>query len=244
MKRRAVLFISKRNAILDLVLDIKAPLIIFIFVLLQLYSYKAPFKKVATNELIKNITLGLLNFAIIWNLQKVIGLYLNITPPSAVNVSPLKTIATVLSFDFLSYIWHRANHSFVFLWRWHKFHHTPEVIETSTAFRFHPVEIVLAWPLKATLAAILGASATDLIIFEVLFQSSNLFQHSNFKLPKKIDTALSKFLITPSQHRLHHSVLQNDQHKNLSTIFNVWDKIFRTQKLNHQELITKMGIAP
>ncbi len=236
------MFLPSEDVTFDLVLDIKAPFIVAVFVLFQLYSYKAPFKKVFTNELIKNIAIGLFNFAIIYNLQKIIGIYLNITPLGTNTFAPLKTIAIVLSLDLLSYAWHRANHSFSFLWRWHKFHHAPEVIETSTALRFHPIEILLSWPLKATLAAVLGASATDLILFEVLFQTSNLFQHSNFKIPKKLDTALSKFIVTPSQHRLHHSIVANDQHKNLSTIFNVWDRIFRSQKLNNDELITNMGI--
>lgn len=238
------LFFPGRDDTLDLVLDIKIPFIIFIFLTLQFYSYKVPFQKIQSSALLKNTILGLFNFAVIWNLQKVIGLYLNITPPTAVYFSPIKTILIILSFDLLSYAWHRANHTFEFLWKWHKFHHTPEVIETSTALRFHTIEILLSWPLKATLATLLGASAMDLMIFEILFQANNLFQHSNFQIPKKLDQTLSKIFITPSQHRLHHSVVAEDQHKNLSTIFNFWDKLFKTQKLNLDEQITKMGLNP
>jgi sterol desaturase/sphingolipid hydroxylase (fatty acid hydroxylase superfamily) len=164
---------------------------------------------------------------------------------SAVNNSaslPLRVLIFIFLFDALSYIWHRASHKFSWLWLWHKLHHQEPVIETTSAFRFHPIEITLSFFPRLALTTLLSATTIELIIFEIVFQISNMLQHSNFTLPKKLDQILAKFIITPSQHRLHHSQNEAQQNKNFSTIFNIWDKLFRTHEQNFKEQIKTMGL--
>lgn len=142
-----------------------------------------------------------------------------------------KVILILLAFDGLSYFWHRANHTFSFLWRWHSLHHTEPVIDTTTALRFHPIEVLLSWPLRLGLATLLSATTTEFLVFEMIFQISNLTQHSNFFLSQKNNRWVSLLFITPNVHHLHHSIAQKDQYRYYGTIFSFWDRLFKSQTI-------------
>ncbi|MBY0385055.1 sterol desaturase family protein [bacterium] len=140
-----------------------------------------------------------------------------------------KVLLILIAFDGLSYFWHRANHTFPFLWRWHSLHHTEPVIDTTTAFRFHPIEVLLSWPLRLALATLLSVTSTEYLIFAIIFQISNLTQHSVFFLPQKINDWFSYLLITPNIHHLHHSIHPREQCRYYGTIFSFWDRLFKSQ---------------
>ena len=51
--------------------------------------------------------------------------------------------------DFWIYWWHRANHELSFLWRFHQVHHFDELLDSTTALRFHFGEVVLSALVRA-----------------------------------------------------------------------------------------------
>lgn len=171
---------------------------------------------------LQNLTLGGLNFLI----ALILG-------PLTQNQgwSPWKVVLILLAFDGLSYFWHRANHTFSFLWSWHSLHHTEPAIDTTTALRFHPIEVLLSWPLRLALATLLSATSTEYLVFAVIFQISNLIQHSNFFLSQRTNKWISSIFITPNIHHLHHSIKQNEQYRYYGTIFSFWDRIFKSQAI-------------
>ncbi|MEL7029864.1 MAG: sterol desaturase family protein, partial [Pseudomonadota bacterium] len=70
------------------------------------------------------------------------------------------TLGAVTAIDFAIFLSHYLQHKVPFLWRFHKVHHSAEVMTPLTAYRMHPVD---EWP-SMTLAALLsgavaGASA-------------------------------------------------------------------------------------
>jgi len=57
-------------------------------------------------------------------------------------------------------------------------HHSDREIDTSTAVRFHPLEIYISMLYKISVILILGPSAVLVIIFEIVLSSSAIFNHA------------------------------------------------------------------
>lgn len=154
----------------------------------------------------------------------------------------LEFILSFLVFDLLIYWQHRIFHEIPILWRLHKVHHTDLYMETTTAVRFHPLEIVLSLGIKLLAIFLIGPPALAVIIFEILLNANAMFHHSNFILPKPIDKILNKIIITQSQHYVHHSVVINETNSNYGFFLSIWDYLFKTRKLRDLELV-KFGLT-
>ncbi len=132
----------------------------------------------------------------------------------------------LILFDCLIYWQHRLSHILPFLWRLHRVHHSDLEMDTTTAFRFHPVEIVLSYFLKLIFVYISGISIVTVILFEILLNFSALFHHGNYALPRPIDALLRWFVITPDMHRIHHSIKVKETNSNYGFFLSLWDRIF------------------
>lgn len=141
---------------------------------------------------------------------------------------PLKWIATFLLYDFAIYLWHFINHHNDFLWRFHKVHHSDKVFNVTTGFRFHFIDLLLEIPYKCAFVILFGVNAYILLAIETIQLLFILFHHSNLKIPK--EDRLSKFIITPSLHRTHHSALRSEHDSNYGIVLSFWDRLFGTRK--------------
>ena len=94
--------------------------------------------------------------------------------------------------------------------------------------RFHPVEIILSTVVKATSVMVLGVAPLAVVIFEIVLNSTALFNHSNVRMPLGLDRGLRWFIVTPDMHRIHHSADPRETNSNYG--FNVpwWDRLFGT----------------
>jgi sterol desaturase/sphingolipid hydroxylase (fatty acid hydroxylase superfamily) len=101
-------------------------------------------------------------------------------------------------------------------------------MDVSTAIRFHPVELILSLLYKSALVIVLGAPMASVIIFELLLFVSPAFNHSNLKLPQWLDSTLRWVIATPDLHRVHHSVIVDEQNSNYGFFIIWWDKLFGT----------------
>lgn len=133
---------------------------------------------------------------------------------------------SILVLDLFDYFWHRANHSFSFLWRFHKAHHSDTEMDVSTALRFHPGELILSSLAKATWVLIWGPTAIAWFVFEALISLCAQFHHSNIDLPDFLEKPIAKIIVTPRFHTSHHIVERRYGHSNFSTIFSFWDNLF------------------
>jgi len=140
----------------------------------------------------------------------------------------LQVGTTVVILDVVAYAWHRANHRSPLLWRFHAVHHSDVLFDASTAFRFHPGELLISLGVRLILVTLTGLPLLGLIAFEVLYGFSNLFVHSDVRLGRVIERRLSWVFVTPSLHRLHHSESPELHNNNFGTIFSVWDRLSRT----------------
>ncbi len=132
----------------------------------------------------------------------------------------------LLLLDCWIYWWHRLNHESQFLWRFHEVHHLDEFLDTSSALRFHFGEVVLSSVARAGVILLLGVPLLSVVVFETLLALVTMFQHSNVRLPPRLERMLSFLIVTPSIHWVHHHALRRDTDSNYSAVLSVWDHLF------------------
>ncbi len=140
----------------------------------------------------------------------------------------LAIIASIVILDFAIYLQHVLFHAVPALWRLHRMHHADQAIDVTTGLRFHPIEIVLSMVIKLAVVAALGAPAVAVLIFEVLLNATAMFNHSNIRLPERVDRVLRLFVVTPDMHRVHHSVIQKETDSNYGFNLPWWDRLLGT----------------
>ncbi len=138
------------------------------------------------------------------------------------------TIIAVLALDFAIYLQHVLFHAVPALWRLHRVHHADLEFDVTTGVRFHPFEIVISMAIKLLLILALGPSAIAVLIFEILLNGTSLFNHSNVRLPSRLDAALRLLIVTPDMHRVHHSILPSETNSNFGFNLPWWDWILGT----------------
>lgn len=137
-------------------------------------------------------------------------------------------LLSILLLDFWMYTWHLLNHKISFLWRFHRFHHKDEKMNTTTALRFHIMELLLSYPGKALVLFIFGISYVPLLIYEILFFTSVVIHHSNIYITEKADNIYRKLFASPLMHRIHHSIIFTETNSNFGALFSFWDVLFKT----------------
>jgi sterol desaturase/sphingolipid hydroxylase (fatty acid hydroxylase superfamily) len=148
----------------------------------------------------------------------------------------------LLLLDFWIYWWHRANHVLPFLWRFHEVHHLDEMLDTTSALRFHFGEVLLSSLVRAVVIFLLAVPLTSVVVFETLVLVSALFHHSNVKLPSRFERALSRIVVTPSIHWVHHHAIRRDTDSNYSTVLSVWDRLFASRSPAERSADMKIGV--
>lgn len=132
----------------------------------------------------------------------------------------------LLLLDLWTYAWHRANHEWPLLWRFHRVHHLDRFLDTTSAVRFHPGEVLISALARAPLIIVADIAILSILIFDALVLGAALFHHSNIRLPRRLEAALRLFIVTPSHHWVHHHVERADTNSNYATLLSVWDRIF------------------
>ena len=140
----------------------------------------------------------------------------------------IEVTASILLFDLAVYAQHWVFHRVPWLWRLHLVHHVDLDFDATTGVRFHTVETLISFAWKATVIVLLGTPALAVMIFEVLLNATSMFNHSNIRMPVWLDHALRLVLVTPDQHRVHHSVEPHETNSNFGFCLSWWDWLFRT----------------
>jgi len=141
-------------------------------------------------------------------------------------VAPL--LLSVLVLDLSIYWQHRIFHQVPWLWRLHRVHHVDQDIDTTTGFRFHPLEIILSMFIKIAVVVALGAPAEAVILFEIILSATSLFNHANINLPARAEPWVRALIVTPAMHRIHHSQRVEETNSNYGFNLTLWDRLFRS----------------
>jgi sterol desaturase/sphingolipid hydroxylase (fatty acid hydroxylase superfamily) len=144
-----------------------------------------------------------------------------------------------LLLDYTLWVWHVLLHRWMPLWRLHAVHHADLDLDASTGVRFHPLELLASAPWRVAQVVLIGAGPRALSRWQSALLLSVLFHHSNVRLPLALERFLALLLVTPRQHGIHHSVVEEERDSNWSSLLNVWDRLHGTLRLDlAQEAVT------
>ena len=80
-------------------------------------------------------------------------------------------------------------------------------------------EGILIDPIGAVLAV---------LVFEVLLNGTSMFNHSNIRIPLRVDRILRWIVVTPDMHRVHHSIDEHEANSNFGFNLPWWDRLLGT----------------
>jgi len=152
---------------------------------------------------------------------------------AVINLSTLSPLVQLLLFfvvlDFVQWVTHILMHRFLFLWKFHKVHHSVKEMGFAAHLRYHWMENIAYKPLKVIALMLIGGFQPEqAFIVHFMTISIGHLNHSNIK----IDYGPFKYIFNnPIMHLYHHA-------KGLPANFNVgvnfaislsiWDYIFKT----------------
>ena len=147
------------------------------------------------------------------------------------------TIFSFVLLDFFRFFQHYLMHKVDFLWKFHRLHHSAEVLTPLTLHRVHPVEMLIG--LLRTTLAIAISSGVYVYLFQIPLHGHHILgvnlvgflfnalganlRHSHIWL----GYGWAEYLfISPVQHQIHHSRDPAHFNKNLGVCLSIWDIIF------------------
>lgn len=165
------------------------------------------------------------------------------------------TLALFVAIDFAFFLAHWLQHKIPLLWRFHRVHHSAEVLNPLTAFRQHPADQLFEGLVVTVATGVVGgifyyqffglAEVFNLMSFNILsfgfFLAGAHLRHSHIRLA--YPRWLSRVFISPFQHQIHHSCLQQHQNRNFGGVFAFWDGLFRSWYLPQKDEHLQLGVA-
>ncbi len=176
--------------------------------------------------------------AALWTQSRGLGLFNLLAWPAW-----LEFVLALLLLDLAIYWQHRLLHTLSWLWPLHRVHHTDATLDATSALRFHPLEILLSLALRVALAVALGIAPLAMLVFEILLSSFAMATHANLALPRRLDRTVRWLLVTPTMHRIHHSVRGEEQRSNYGFNLSLWDRVFGSYAVDHHDAELRIGVA-
>lgn len=139
----------------------------------------------------------------------------------------LRWSLAMLSLDLFSYAWHRLNHTFDFLWRFHQLHHSDRQMDATTAARFHVLELTISAIVRLPYVVVLGITVPPLLLYETILVCNSLTHHAHLDWGRW-DRRLRTAVVTPAMHRVHHGRSMSDSSSNYASVLSIWDRLFGT----------------
>lgn len=217
---------------------------------LPLFRFKYNKWKHAVPNIFFTITTIIINFTLAFLLLKSAD-WVTVSEFGILNWLPdmplwLFVVLGVLFMDFFgAYLPHFVEHKVPPLWMVHLVHHTDHNVDTTTANRHHPLESVIRYVFTLMGVIILGAPMGIVMLYQSMSLLATQFSHANIRLPKKIDLALSYFLVTPDMHKIHHHYVLPYTDSNYGNIFSIWDRLLGTYMyLDREKLVYGVDVFP
>lgn len=157
-------------------------------------------------------------------------------------LEPAMLAVDLILLDLWTYWLHRAYHEIPAIRRFHRVHHLDERLDTTSAVRFHPGEVALSAALRLVPITLLAIPFSHVVLFETVLLAASLFHHSNVRLPPAFERGLSRIIVTPSIHWVHHHAVPADTNSNYAAIFSFWDPLFGSRAATARTPTMKIGL--
>ncbi len=133
-----------------------------------------------------------------------------------------------ISLQLTSYWLHRLMHTVPALWRIHAVHHCDTEVDATTAFRHHPLEVILSSLVTLPVVLLLLPDPMMLLAYNALYAAVAIVHHGNFTFGPRVDRVLRLLIVTPDYHRLHHAAERRYTDSNYATLLPLLDYLFKT----------------
>ena len=170
-------------------------------------------KRLVTPNLILDVAYPLLTLpisllvtsAIVVGIQTFYEVYIPFANLGLLDDAPLwvQAIGVFLVTDLMFYWSHRLSHEIPWLWYFHTIHHSQTEMNPMTTKRGHPGEAIAKTVIRTLPIGVVGGEPTTWIAFYLLNNFWGYFIHANVRSNLG---ALSRVIVTPQYHRVHHSI--------------------------------------
>ncbi|MFT5605742.1 MAG: alkylglycerol monooxygenase, partial [Paracoccaceae bacterium] len=196
------------------------------------------------NDSLNSLSLGMLSTLtklIVLNVGMVVFVHIenHYTLTTLDNSSLLHWALGLLAYDFCYYWFHRISHERTLFWGSHVVHHQSEDFNLSTALRQTSTGVFATWVFYVPLF-FLGMPIEMYVSIASVHLIYQFWIHTQF-LPKL--GPLEWFLITPSNHRVHHAQNTYYVDKNYGGLLCVWDRLFGTFREEREDEPIIYGIT-
>lgn len=146
----------------------------------------------------------------------------------------------VLVADLAQYGVHRAFHAVPLLWRFHKVHHSVEVMDWLAGSRLHLVDVIVTRGLVLLPLVVLGFDPLAVYTYLALVSFHAVFIHANFA-PRA--AWLEHWVAMPRFHHWHHGVEAEARDVNFAVHLPIIDRWFGTYHLPEGRWPAGYGLA-
>lgn len=170
-----------------------------------------------------------------------------------VETSVLLTISIFVLEDFTRFCVHCLYHKVPVLWRFHAVHHSAAVLTPLTLYRIHFVEMFINS--CRSLLVIGGVSGVFIFIFDGSISLVQVMGVSVFTMLFNLAGAnlrhshvwvgfgpLERWIISPAQHQIHHSIKPDHLDSNFGATLAVWDRWLGTWISSKEESVENVGL--
>jgi lathosterol oxidase len=152
----------------------------------------------------------------------------------------VQVLLIMLVTDLVQYWVHRAFHQIPFLWRFHRVHHSVEVMDWLAGSRLHIVDVLVTRSLSLVPMIVLGFSSEAINIYLPILALQSVFIHSNFRPGLG---SISKVVTTPRFHHWHHTSDPQHLDRNFAISLPLLDLLFGTYYCPRDEWPRRYGLV-
>jgi len=138
----------------------------------------------------------------------------------------LQLLVFLVVSDFLDYWMHRTSHRISWWWEVHRLHHSATRFNLVTTIRHHPLDLALGDLFVAIPLAMLGTPIQDYFMIYLVKSVLGYLQHS--MVPWRFGLLGRYILVSPVDHRIHHSPHPVHWDKHFGHFLIIWDRMFGT----------------
>jgi sterol desaturase/sphingolipid hydroxylase (fatty acid hydroxylase superfamily) len=156
--------------------------------------------------------------------------------PGVTDIAWVSLIMYVLIFDFVEYVYHRAQHRYAWFWALHAVHHSQRQMTMWSDNRNHLLDSFIRDAVLVLVSQLIGVPPAQFVLIVVFTQLVESLSHANVRM--NFGAWGDRILVSPMFHRFHHSIAYDESAAgpahghNFSVLFPVWDLLFGTAKFN------------
>jgi sterol desaturase/sphingolipid hydroxylase (fatty acid hydroxylase superfamily) len=151
--------------------------------------------------------------------------------------------------EFSHFIYHYLGHKVRLFWCLHSTHHAPEEMNLSVTYAHFFLEGPYADAIRGSICILAGVHPP--LLFAIMFVDGlwggfihigeNFFKDGRLGLHKI--PFLGKYILSPTDHRVHHARNPIYMDTNYCNLLNIWDRIFGTYQPIQEDIKIEYGIT-